>query len=603
MQNRAQGVSRNAGGTHVARRFSVLAVWALGACLQGAAASGEAPPAGPAALESARGAGPSPAPKAPSHGAGHFIDAVREAGIAVMVTRGRPTPQQRLLLEVKGGGAAWIDYDGDGWLDIYLVNGNDPSRTGPQPRSYLFRNNRDGTFTDVTDAAGVGSGRYGFGVAVGDYDNDGWDDLYVTNYRGNLLYRNNGDGTFADVTARAGVGNDARWSASAAFGDVNNDGLLDLYVTNYLTFDIAAPPGEGGLCLFNDIIAPCGPIGLSPEPDTFYLNNGDGTFKDISAASGIRSVPNAYGLGVIMRDLDNDGWTDIYVANDMFPNYLFRNKGDGTFEEIGLLCGAALSDTGCEEAGMGVDAADIDGDSWQEIIVGNYENETCAYYRNDAKDVGRCFFTHASFQAGIGDATYPFLTFGAKFFDADNDGNLDIFLANGHVHPNVEGVRRPGFNQRNFLFMHAGVHRFRDESATRGPGLGVVKASRAAAFADYDNNGTMDILVINVNDTPTLLRNGAPGPDAHWIEIQTVGRRSNRNGIGAVITLEAGGRKWRREVRRDGSYCASNDPRTHFGLGAISTIDRVTIEWPSGQLDVHEKPPADRIVRFEEGGP
>jgi len=532
---------------------------------------------------------------------GFFVDVTEEAGVAYTLIRGRPSPNQRFLLETKGGGAAWIDYDNDGWIDIYLINGNDPSKRGPQPHNYLLRNMGDGTFMDVTEQAGVGCDRYGYGVAIGDYDNNGFDDIYVTNYRCNRLYRNNGDGTFTDVTLQAGVGDDAHWGASTSFGDIDRDGYLDLYVTNYFVLDIENPPHGGALCLFNEILAPCGPIGMTPEPDVLYLNLGDGTFRDISVESGIRSVQNAYGLGVIFRDFDNDGWTDIYVANDMNPNRLFHNRGGGKFEEVGIFSGAVLSEVGAEQAGMGVDAADTDGDGWQEIVVGNYTSEDCGYYRNDTGEFGELMFTHLSQRAGIAAETYHPLTFGAKFFDADNDGDLDIFFANGHVHPNVEGKQAMGFAQRNLLFIQTGKHRFREEGRERGPGLRVVKVSRAAAFADYDNNGSIDILVVNLNDTPTLLRNGRPGENSNWIKVHTVGRVSNRNGIGAVITLEAGGRKWRREVRRDGSYCAAHDPRVHFGLGSMKRVDRLTVEWPSGLKTVLRDLEVNRVVRVVEG--
>ncbi|MBN1419291.1 MAG: CRTAC1 family protein [Planctomycetes bacterium] len=556
-------------------------------------------PPQPPAPESAAPAS-APAPTAPpSHRIGHFIDATREAGVAIELIRGRPSPNQRFLLETKGGGGAWIDYDRDGRIDIYLINGNDPSSKGPQPHNYLLRNRGDGTFEDVTERAGVGCDRYGYGVAVGDFDNDGADDIFISNHRCDRLYRNNGDGTFTDATEEADVG-DPFWGASTAFADIDNDGFLDLYVTNYFVLDIDDPPHGGALCLFNEILAPCGPIGMVPEPDFLYANDGDGTFTDISRTSGIRSVPNAYGLGVIFRDLDGDGFQDIYVANDMNPNRLFRNRGDRTFEEIGIPSGCSLSEVGAEQAGMGIDAADTDGDGWQEILVGNYTSEDCGYYRNDTAEVGALFFTHLSQQVGIGGTTYLPLTFGAKFFDAENDGDLDIFFANGHVHPNVEGRQVMGFAQLNFLFIQVGKHRFEEESARRGSGLAVRKVSRAAAAGDYDDDGALDILVINLNDTPTLLRNGHPGADAHWIEIETVGRASNRNGIGAKITVEAGGKRWFREVHRDGSYCAAQDPRTHVGLGAIGAVDRISVVWPRGRRQSVENIPVDRVIRIVE---
>jgi len=539
-----------------------------------------------------------PAPPA-SHPIGHFIDATQEAGVAIQLIRGRPSPNQRFLLETKGGGGAWIDYDRDGRIDIYLVNGNDPSSKGPQPHNYLLRNRGDGTFEDVTEAAGAGCDRYGYGVAIGDYDNDGSDDIFISNHRCDRLYRNNGDGTFSDATEEAGVA-DTSWGASASFADIDADGFLDLYVTNYFVLDPANPPHGGALCLFNEILAPCGPIGMVAEPDLLYANDGDGTFTDISEISGIRSVAPAYGLGVIFRDFDGDGLQDIYVANDMNPNFLFRNRGDRTFEEVGIPSGCALSEVGAEQAGMGVDAADTDGDGCQEIVVGNYTSEDCAYYRNDTAEVGGLFFTHLSQRAGIAGPTYLPLTFGAKFFDAENDGDLDIFFANGHVHPNVEGRQVMGFAQLNLLFIQVGKHRFEEDGARRGSGLAVKKVSRAAAAGDYDDDGGLDILVINLNDIPTLLRNGRPGADSHWIEIETIGRASNRNGIGAKITLEAGGRRWFREVHRDGSYCASQDPRTHFGLGAIGTVDRISIVWPSGRHQSIEKVPPDRVIRIVE---
>ena len=513
-----------------------------------------------------------------------FVDVTGPAGLQFTHASGATGEFQ--LPETLGAGGAFLDYDNDGDLDIYLVNS--------AASSVLFRNNGDGTFTDVTATAGVeNSGRYGHGVACADYDNDGYVDLYVTNFGTNRLYHNNGDGTFKDITVQAGVG-DPRWSSSATFVDYDSDGALDLYVVNYINYpsDAAVPscferPAFG---VTERVRGYCHPKNFEGAPDRLYRNNGDGTFTDATAAANIRDPGGPFrgkGLGVVAADFDTDGHPDIYVANDDTPNYLFYNKGDGTFGEIAILTGCAYSAEGVAQAGMGVDAADYNNDGFIDIFVTNFSYETNTLYRNN----GDGTFTDVSYKARLGEESYLFLGFGTGFFDADNDGLLDVFVANGHIFPTVEQTTDVlSYKQSNQLFRNRGDQTFEERRLTDRQAV-----SRGTFFGDYDNDGDTDLLVTQLDDSPTLLRNENDTPN-NWIRIKLVGTRSNRDGIGTRVTLTLGTESRTRDVRRGSSYLSSNDPRLHFGLGDRTAVDKLQILWQRGGVQTLENLPANREI-------
>jgi hypothetical protein len=483
-----------------------------------------------------------------------------------------------------GSGGALFDYDNDGDLDLYLLNGVDLDHPEAGPGAALYANNGDGTFTEVTAQAGVANpGRYGMGCAVGDYDNDGDADLYVTNFGADRLYRNNGDGTFTDVTDLAGLGNPA-WGSSATFLDYDQDGNLDLYVVNYLEYRLteAYPP-----CVINGVRTYCHPRHFSGAPDRLYRNNGDGTFTDVTQRAGILDPGGEYegkGLGVVAADFDNDGDMDIYVANDDTPNYLFVNRGDGTFQEEGVLAGCAYSVDGVAQAGMGVDAGDYNGDGWLDLFVTNLDYETNACYQNN----GDGTFSDVTYEASLGNESYLFVGFGTGFFDADNDGRLDLFVANGHVLRNVEKMTDTlTYPQRNQLFWNAGDGTFREVSSDTSDFLRRLRVSRGAIFGDYDNDGDLDVVVTNSGQAAELWRNDSITGN-HWLRVRVVGTKSNRDGYGARLTLTAGGVSQIREVRAGASYLSSNDPRVLFGLGDHETAERLVVQWPSGTVQTLE---------------
>ena len=506
----------------------------------------------------------------------HFTDVTDAAGIRF--THANGATGEFHLPETLGAGGAFLDYDNDGYLDLYLVNSAAPS--------ILFRNRGDGTFRDVTASAKVDNqGRYGHGVACGDVDNDGYVDIYVTNFGANRLYHNNGDGTFTDVSVQAGVG-DPRWSSSATFFDYNSDGYLDLYVVNYVNYRLDA---STPICLENPtfnatekVRGYCHPKHFEGAPDTLYRNNGDGTFTDATKTANIRDPGGIFlgkGLGVVAADFDADGNPDIYVANDDTPNYLFYNKGDGTFAEIAILTGCAYSADGIAQAGMGVDAGDYNGDSFLDLFVTNFSYETNTLYRNN----GDGTFTDVSYKARLGEESYLLLGFGTGFFDPDNDGYLDIFVANGHIFPNVERTTDVlSYKQPNQLFRNRGDSTFVemrfDERNT---------VSRGTLFGDYDNDGDTDLLVTQLNDTVTLLRNENRISN-NYLRLKLIGTRSNRDGIGARVTLTLGPESQTREVHRGYSYLGSNDPRLLFGLGERTVVDKLQIRWQSGVVQILE---------------
>ena len=519
-----------------------------------------------------------------------FVDVTEEAGISFRHINGAEGAFH--IPETLGAGGAFFDADNDGYLDIYLVNSGywDTSPSAKQTTSTLYRNNRDGTFTDITATAKVGNrGNYGQGVTCADYDNDGNVDLYVTNFGTNVLYRNNGDGTFTDATTSAGVG-DPGWSSSACFLDYNLDGHLDLFVVNYLVYsiDVPYPPcGEDGVHTY------CHPSVFEGAPDRLYRNNGDGTFTDASREAGVGDIGGLFhgkGLGVVSADFNNDGAPDLYVANDDTRNDFFYNNGDGTFSEISLLAGCAYSFNGVAQAGMGVTTGDYNGDGWFDIFVTNLSYETNALYRNN----GDGTFTDVIYEAHLGKESYLFVGFGTGFFDADNDGWLDIFIANGHILDNIEDTHDIlTYRQPDQLFRNKGDSTFQEVSESAGAYFQNVAVSRGALFGDYDNDGDVDMLVTQSNGPATLLRNET-GAQNNYVSIKTIGVISNRDGIGTRIVLTAGEQTQIREVNPASSYLSSHDARCYFGLGTSATVDRLEVRWQSGVRQVFENLPANQ---------
>ncbi len=513
-----------------------------------------------------------------------FIDVTDPAGITFEHTDGRSG--LRLFNEFLGSGGGFFDYDGDGDLDIYLVNGamqTDNPTDQAQPNT-LYRNNGDGTFTDVTEEAGVGSTAYGTGATVADYDNDGDLDLYVTNFGEDQLYQNNGDGTFTDVTAHAGVGN-PNWGTSCAFADVDNDGHLDLYVANYATY----APQNDIRCEERGVHVYCGPHAYPAVHDTFYKNNRDGTFTDMSKLYRSSDLQPQHGLGVTFGDYDNDGDADLYVANDQDPNFLFQNNGNGNFLEVALISGVCYNDMGKEEAGMGTDFGDYNNDGRLDLTVSNYQTETNTVYHNH----DGTFFTDNTITSGIAEVTHGYLGWGIRFFDYDNDGHQDIFVANGHLMDNITALEKHvSYPQRNLLFRNAGDGTFVNVTSETD-GLDLKKVSRGAAIGDYDNDGDLDILVTNCNQRPDLLQN-VVGNQNNWIQIQVVGQKSNRSGIGARIKVVTGTHVQYREVQSGGSYLSFHDLRAHFGVGKAEQIELLEIRWTNGHIDRETHLPVNR---------
>lgn len=523
-----------------------------------------------------------------------LVDVTAEAGINFKHTHGGAG--ERYYVETMGSGCAFLDYDNDGDLDIYLVNGA-PLPGYPvakAPKNVLYQNQGEGTFRDVTIPAGVGDASYGIGCAVADYDNDGFVDIYLTNFGPNVLFHNNGDGTFSDVTGTAKVGDD-KWGASAAFLDYDNDGDLDLYVVNYVNFTIAnhIKCGQGS----RGIRAYCHPDVYDGVADVFYRNNGDGTFTDVTEKSGIYN-PSGKGLGVVCGDIDNDGDQDIYVANDKTPNFLFRNNSDGTFSEMGLLAGVGYNEDGVGEAGMGVDLGDYDGDGYLDIFVTNFSNETNTLYQNQRSG----FFSDMTYVSGLGVSSLLSLGFGTNFFDFDLDGDLDIYVTNGHVLDNVELFKdNITYAQPDQLFGNNGQGFFTDVSDKLGRDFQIAKVGRGAAFGDYDNDGDIDVLISNNNQTANLFRNDS-GNHNNWLKIKTVGTKSNRDGIGARVKVVSGSLVQIEEVRSAGSYLSANDLRLTFGLEKLNKIDSVEIRWPSGLTESYRDLPVNQLLILQEGG-
>jgi enediyne biosynthesis protein E4 len=523
-----------------------------------------------------------------------FVDIAEKAGITLMNVHGGASKDY--IVEANGNGAAFFDYDNDADVDVLIVNGStlEHYKKGGDQIVALYRND-NGRFVDVTANAGLRKSGWGMGACVADYDNDGNPDVYITAFGPNTLFRNNGDGTFTDVTARAGVG-DPRWSTGCAFGDYDRDGYVDLYVANYVNFDekTVRPRGSNDLCRYMGADVFCGPVGLPGQPDALYHNNGDGTFTDVTAKAGIRD-PDYYGFGVLFTDFDNDGWPDIYVANDSQPNLLFRNNRNGTFSEIGIMAGAALNEAGRAQSGMGVAAGDYDGNGYLDIFVTNFARDTNTLYKN----LGNMFFADATLAAGLGEISLPYLGWGANLADFDNDGLLDIFVSNGHVYPQVDRLNvGQKYLQRKELYRNLGNGKF-EEIGRNYPDLLMARAGRGSAVADIDNDGDLDILVVNLNDRPSLYRNDG-GSRNHWIGFRLEGSRSNRSAIGARVEIEARGTKQISGVHSGGSYLSQDDLRVHFGLGEAARVDRVRIRWPNGDTQELGAFDADRYVTLRE---
>ena len=517
------------------------------------------------------------------------------------------TPQKRFILEAKGPGVCLLDYDNDGWLDIYLVNGStyeaQAGKADP-PHAALFHNNHDGTFTEVTQKAGVANDRWGYGCVVADYDNDGWPDIYVSNYGKNRLYHNNHNGTFTDVAEAAGV-TVGTWSTGATFGDYDGDGKLDLFVAAYVQFDIANPPLSGGravnsaFCQYRGVQTMCGPRGLKGERHHLFHNNGDGTFTDVSKKLGVDNASGFYGLGALFADVNNDGKPDLLVANDTSPNYLYINKGDGTFEDQSYASGYALNEAGREVANMGIAAGDYENNGHLSIVNTDFSDDYDVLFQND----GTGNFSDVSAQAGLVAPTMPFVGFADGFLDYDNDGWKDLFIVNGHVYPQVDDHPEWGnsYAQRNLLFRNLHNGKFDLVPAVEGSGLAVVSVGRGAAFGDIFNDGKISVVINNMDGVPVLLRNVNPDHH-HWVELKLIGGpKSPRDAVGATVYLTAAGMRQRGDVLSGGSYLSSNDLRVHFGLADADSVDAVEIHWPSGLQEKLKLPAVDRIFTVEEG--
>ena len=531
----------------------------------------------------------------------HYVDIAPQAGLTAKTVLARHESKD-FLLSTTGGGIALFDYDNDGWLDIFVVNswGLAGFPKGEEPTNHLYRNNHDGTFTDVTAKAHLLRSGWGQGVCVGDYNNDGFLDLFVTYYGKNVLYRNNGDGTFTDFTRESGLLQiENRWTSGAAFFNYDRDCHLDLFVSSYVAY-------ESGLALYDadpslvGVQSPVlnGPAGLQGSRNILYHNNGDGTFTDVSKAAGIAKPDPTYGFTPCVADYDNDGWPDIYVANDSTPSLLFKNNRNGTFAEIGLLAGVAVDENGGLQGGMGVDAGDYDGDGFLDIVKTNFSDQTTSLYHNQ----GNGFFTDRTVQAGLSGQTFS-VKWGTGFLDFDNDGLFDLLMVTGPIYParlNTALTKSKEGEGKTILYRNLGNGHFQDISDRGGPGLGLARCSRGAAFGDIFNTGQVDVAINNLNDAPTLLRNQWPSANS-WLPVRLVGTHTNRAAIGSRVIVEAEGRRQIQEVRSGGSFCSQSDLRLHFGLGSAREATRLIVKWLGGGQEIFEHVPANRLVVIQEG--
>ena len=523
-----------------------------------------------------------------------FTDIRQSAGINFV--QDSTQTEEKYYLETMGTGVAWIDYDQDGLMDLYFVQSGATDAYRPERplRSALYRNKGDGTFSDVTDIAHVGGeGHYGQGVAVGDFNNDGYPDLYVTGYGRAILYRNNGDGTFTDVTAQAGVADDGNWSSSAGWFDFDRDGWLDLVVTNYIDWspknNLWCGERKPGYRSY------CNPNNYRGQKTKLYRNNHDGTFTDVSEKSGI-GVPESKGMSMVLADLNSDGWPDIVVANDTWPNFFFENNRDGTFTDVSLISGLAASEDGRYEAGMGIDAADVDGDGNLDIYITHLDFELNRLYHNN----GDSTFTDVTYSSGIGNKAILLSGVAAKFIDYDNDGWPDILQANGAMVDNVQLYHSlVSYKEPLLMFHNLGHGQFEKTSEALGSDFNRPMAGRGLATADFLNDGQMGIAVNCRGEAPVLLRN--EGTSAHWIEILLIGTKSNRDGIGSIVRVSSGGVVQVDQSKGGTSYMSASDPRLHFGLGKRNKIDSLQITWPSGQIDKFTDIPVDTIIAVKEG--
>jgi hypothetical protein len=527
----------------------------------------------------------------------HFVDVAAAAGLRAPTIYGGETAN-KYILESDGCGCAFIDYDNDGWMDLFLLSGTRLEGNPPEATNRLYKNNRDGTFTDVTEKAGLHAVGWANSVSIGDYNNDGFDDIFCTYFGQNILFRNNCDGSFTDVTKASGLlSEQSRWGAGSAFLDYNRDGHLDLFVSNYVHFSFERAPvaGANSNCNFRGVPVECGPRGLPTGTHSLYKNNGDGTFTDVSKEAGISQFTQCYGMTVIAADLDEDGWQDIYVACDSTPSLLFINNHDGTFREEGVLRGVALSDDGEEQAGMGVGVGDYDLDGHIDLFKTHFTDDSNVLYHND----GKGNFDDVTRRARIGVET-RYVCWGAGIMDLDNDGNPDLFMVTGNVYPEVERkLPQYPYKSPRVIFRNLGNQTFEELVDVAGPGIAAAHSSRGCAFGDFDNDGDVDILIINLHEPPSLLRNDIQGKP-NWIKVKLEGVKSNRSAIGARVLVHYGGKTQAQSVLSQSSFYSCNDPRLHFGLGSNVSVD-IDVHWPSGLKESFKHLPANRLITLREG--